>query len=92
MILLALNEKTIETHVGEKIKKADADFTKEVTGFAIGGIPPVGHKHSIHLIFIDEDLLKYETLWAAAGTPYAVFSIMSKNLLSLTHGKIISIT
>ncbi|BCA96395.1 cys-tRNA(pro)/cys-tRNA(cys) deacylase [Legionella antarctica] len=59
-----VNEKTIEHQVGEKIIKADADFTREITGFAIGGVPPIGHKIKITTIFIDEELMKYETLWA----------------------------
>ncbi len=48
-----VNEKVIESHVGEKITKADADFTRDITGFAIGGIPPIGHKQVIDFIFID---------------------------------------
>jgi prolyl-tRNA editing enzyme YbaK/EbsC (Cys-tRNA(Pro) deacylase) len=87
-----VDEKIIESHVGEKITKADADYTREVTGFAIGGIPPVGHKQPIDHIFIDEDLLKFENLWAAAGTPHAVFNLQSKDLLALMAGKVISIT
>lgn len=85
-----VNEKAISKFLGEKIEKADADFTRDVTGFAIGGIPPVGHKQSIHTL-IDEDLLKYETLWAAAGTPHAVFCIEAKDLQALTNGEVISI-
>ena len=86
-----VNEKTIETLVGEKIVKANADFTREITGYAIGGVPPVGHKQIINHIFIDEDLLQYEKLWAAAGTPNAVFSLYSSSIESLTNGKIVSI-
>lgn len=86
-----VNEKTIEKLVGEKIVKADADFTREVTGFAIGGVPPVGHKQIIKHIFIDEDLLKFEKLWAAAGTPNAVFSLGSVDIVNLTGGKVIAI-
>ncbi|MBI2707536.1 MAG: YbaK/EbsC family protein [Proteobacteria bacterium] len=86
-----VNEKVIESHVGEKITKADADFTREVTDFAIGGIPPMGHKKIIDHIFIDEDLLKFDSVWAAAGTPNAVFNLQSKDLLALTAGKVISI-
>ena len=86
-----VNEKVIETHIGEKITKADADFTREITGFAIGGIPPIGHKQKIDLIFIDEDLLKFQSIWAAAGTPNAVFNLQGKDLLAMTSGKVISI-
>ena len=52
-----VNEKIIERWVGEKIVKADAHCTRDITGFAIGGVPPVGHKQTITHIFIDEDLL-----------------------------------
>ena len=85
-----VNEKTIGKEVGEKIVKAEADFIREVTGFAIGGIPPVGHKQVIETL-IDEDLLKLDLLWAAAGTPHAVFKLKASNLVSLTCGKVISV-
>jgi prolyl-tRNA editing enzyme YbaK/EbsC (Cys-tRNA(Pro) deacylase) len=86
-----VNEATIESQVGEKIVKADADFTKEVTGFAIGGIPPVGHAQKIDFIFIDEALLKFDSVWAAAGTPNAVFNLGSRDLLAMTGGTVLSI-
>jgi prolyl-tRNA editing enzyme YbaK/EbsC (Cys-tRNA(Pro) deacylase) len=86
-----VNEKIIESYVGEKIEKANAEFTREVTGFAIGGIPPVGHKQHIDLIFIDEELLKNESVWAAAGTPNAVFKLQSQDLLEMTEGKVVII-
>lgn len=85
-----VNEKAIAALLGERLEKADADFTREVTGFAIGGIPPVGHKQPI-TTFIDEDLLSYKDLWAAAGTPNAVFRLDSHTLMDLTDGKIMSI-
>jgi prolyl-tRNA editing enzyme YbaK/EbsC (Cys-tRNA(Pro) deacylase) len=86
-----VDEKLIESYVGEKITKADADFTKEVTGFAIGGIPPIGHKQKIDLLFIDKNFLKYDSLWATAGTPNAVFNLKGEDLLSMTNGKIVTI-
>ena len=86
-----VNEKAVETQIGEPIVKADANFTEEVTGFAIGGIPPLGHKKQIEHILIDEDLLKYPDLWAAAGTPHAVFNLRAADLQPLTNGKVISI-
>lgn len=85
-----VNEKMLEAIIGEKIIKADADFTRQVTGFAIGGIPPVGHKQVIKT-FIDQDLMNYDELWAAAGTPNAVFCLSNKDLLSLTNGITIAI-
>lgn len=85
-----VNEKTIAKHAGQEIEKADADFTREVTGFAIGGIPPIGHAQKIQT-FIDEDLLKYKEVWAAAGTPHAVFCLESAMLEDLTDGTVIAI-
>jgi prolyl-tRNA editing enzyme YbaK/EbsC (Cys-tRNA(Pro) deacylase) len=86
-----VDEEQIESHVGEKITKADADFVRNTTGFAIGGIPPVGHKNIIDLIYIDEDLITLNEVWAAAGTPNAVFCIKTEDLISATAGKIINI-
>lgn len=85
-----VNEKTIEKEIGMAIVKADADFTREVAGFAIGGVPPVGHKQILDT-FIDKDLLAFDELWAAAGTPNAVFKLYSVDLSRLTSGKVISI-
>lgn len=85
-----VNEKTLSKLLEEKIVKADADFTREHTGFAIGGIPPVGHKQPIET-YIDQDLLQYEELWAAAGTPHAVFKLPSSEVVKLTNGTIVSI-
>ena len=72
--------------VNEPIEKADAEYIRSVTGFAIGGVPPVGHKNPLQTI-IDEDLLTYKTIWAAAGTPFSVFSLESHDLVNLTGGK-----
>ncbi|CEK12336.1 Uncharacterized conserved protein [Legionella pneumophila] len=77
--------------INEDIGKADADFTREITGFAIGGVPPVGHKHVINTVLIDEDLLCYEVLWAAAGTPNAVFSLSPDELKYITNGIVVKI-
>lgn len=86
-----VNERMIETVIGKKIVKADADFTRQVTGFAIGGIPPIGHKQLITTL-IDEDLMKFQEVWAAAGTPHAVFSINAADVPALIHGaKIIAV-
>ena len=85
-----VNEKTIEAIINENIKKADADFTKTVTGFAIGGVPPIGHVQKIKT-FIDEDLLQYKTIWAAAGTPHTVFCLPSSELQRITEGIIVRV-
>ena len=85
-----VNEKTIAALMGEKIEKADADFVRQSTGFVIGGVPPVGHIKDVKT-FIDEDLLQYDKIWAAAGTPNAVFSVTPDDLVRATGGIVISI-
>lgn len=77
--------------VGEAIAMADADYVKDRTGFAIGGVPPVGHAEQIRT-FIDENLLGHEEIWAAAGTPNAVFKLPSSKLPALTQGDVADIT
>ena len=68
-----VNEKKVKEYIGEKLGKADADFVREHTGFAIGGVPPVGHIKPI-TTYIDEDLMQYDEIWAAAGTPNSVLN------------------
>lgn len=85
-----VNEKKISGFLGEPIERADADFVHEKTGFAIGGVPPVGHSEKLQT-FIDKDLLQYETIWAAGGNPNAVFQLTPAELVKGTGGKVVSI-
>jgi prolyl-tRNA editing enzyme YbaK/EbsC (Cys-tRNA(Pro) deacylase) len=85
-----INEEKIHNIVGEPIKKADADFVREATGFAIGGVPPIGHLGAT-ITIIDEDLLKLDEIWAAAGTPNAVFKLSPANLVRMTGGRVMPI-
>jgi prolyl-tRNA editing enzyme YbaK/EbsC (Cys-tRNA(Pro) deacylase) len=85
-----VKEKRIEAALGERLGRADADFVRERTGFAIGGVPPVGHA-TRPVAFIDRDLLQYAEIWAAAGTPYAVFPLTPEDLVRLTGGRVIEI-
>jgi len=85
-----INEKRIEELISEPLGKADADFVRQKTGFVIGGVPPVGHLEKME-IFIDEDLFRYEEIWAAAGTPNAVFKLTPSDLVKMTGGRIIPI-
>ena len=75
---------------GEPIGKADAAFVRESTGFAIGGVAPLGHPDRL-ATFIDEDLLKYDELWAAAGTPTALFRLTPEELRMMTGGRIATV-
>lgn len=70
-----------------RIERADADRVREATGFAIGGVPPVGHATALET-FVDEDLLVYDTVYAAAGTPTAIFPIEPKALVQATSGRV----
>ena len=72
---------------GVNLAKADADFVRQQTGFTIGGVPPVGHSQPLDT-FIDADLLAYDHLWAAAGTPHAVFQLTPDNLVRITGGQV----
>ncbi len=85
-----VNEKKIATLISEPLSKADADFVRAKTGFAIGGVPPVGHAQSIR-IFIDEDLLQYNEIWGAAGTPRAVFKLTPQELQKITGGQVVAV-
>jgi prolyl-tRNA editing enzyme YbaK/EbsC (Cys-tRNA(Pro) deacylase) len=76
--------------VGEKIEKPDAEFVREKTGFAIGGVPPVGHA-TPPVTIVDEDLLRLDELWAAAGHPHAVFKLTPAQLVALTGGTVASV-
>lgn len=85
-----VNEAKIEALIGEPLGKADADFVRQHTGFAIGGVPPVGHSERLDT-FIDDDLFQYEQIWAAAGTPHAVFRLTPADLIRITGGKMVDI-
>jgi len=84
------NEKRIAEFISEPLGKADADYVRRKTGFVIGGVPPIGHLEKLE-IFIDEDLLQYNEIWAAAGTPNAVFKLTPSDLIKMTDGRVVSI-
>jgi Cys-tRNA(Pro) deacylase len=85
-----VNEKYVGHLLGEKLSMADAETVRRVTGFAIGGVPPVGHDTRLDT-YIDQDLLDYEVIWAAAGTPFAVFELTPTNLVRITGGTVIQV-
>jgi prolyl-tRNA editing enzyme YbaK/EbsC (Cys-tRNA(Pro) deacylase) len=82
-----VNEALIAEYVGEAIEKADAAYVREKTGFVIGGVAPLGHAEPI-LTIIDEDLFAFDELWAAAGTPNAVFKLTASSLAQVTGGTV----
>jgi len=71
---------------GEPIEKADAAFVRRATGFAIGGVAPVGHPAPLRT-FVDESLAAWQQLWAAAGHPHTVFRLTYAELLRITGGR-----
>ncbi|MCD4673212.1 MAG: YbaK/EbsC family protein [Anaerolineaceae bacterium] len=85
-----VNEKTLAKLAGEPIRRAHPNFVRQRTGFAVGGVPPLGHSEPLQP-FIDEDLHQFDEIWAAAGTPHAVFCLKSVDLQPLTGGKVVSI-
>jgi len=86
-----VNEHRMSELIGEQIGKATPEFVRESTGFGIGGVPPVGHGNPLET-WIDRDLLQFDIIWAAAGTPFTVFSIRPNQLQSITAGRIESVT
>jgi len=80
-----VDERKVGALVGEKIVRADADFVRDKTGFAIGGVPPLGHAEPL-LTLIDESLGAFAEIWAAAGAPNAVFRLTPADLVRLTGG------
>jgi Cys-tRNA(Pro) deacylase len=74
--------------VGRKqVERADADATKAITGFSIGGVPPFGHVSRLP-IYVDEDLTRFDVVWAAAGTPFAVFAVTPEDLVRVSQGTV----
>jgi prolyl-tRNA editing enzyme YbaK/EbsC (Cys-tRNA(Pro) deacylase) len=82
-----VDEAALSALAGESIEQASPGFVRERTGFAIGGVPPLGHAEALST-WIDEDLLQYDAIWAAAGTPNAVFKLDPSTLADLTDGTI----
>jgi prolyl-tRNA editing enzyme YbaK/EbsC (Cys-tRNA(Pro) deacylase) len=85
-----VDEKLVAAALGDRIAKADAAFVRDKTGFAIGGVAPVGHTEK-PVTLIDEDLLGHAEIWAAAGTPNSVFRLTPQALVAMTGGRVTAI-
>lgn len=85
-----VDEKLVAKAIGEKIRRPDADFVRNASGFAIGGIPPFGHATAI-ATWIDRDLLQFSRIFAAAGTPNAIFAIAPAELQRLASAQAIQV-
>jgi prolyl-tRNA editing enzyme YbaK/EbsC (Cys-tRNA(Pro) deacylase) len=82
------DEGRLEAEFGSPVTRADAAFAREATGFSIGGVPPLGHPAPLRTL-VDEDLLAFDVVWAAAGTPHAVFPIEPHALAELAGGRVV---
>ena len=85
-----VNESRIAGLLAEPVDKADADFVRARTGFAIGGVAPVGHPEPLTTL-IDEDLLAWEEIWAAAGHPNTVVRLAPADLVRMTDGRVVGV-
>jgi prolyl-tRNA editing enzyme YbaK/EbsC (Cys-tRNA(Pro) deacylase) len=83
-----VDERIIANLVGEPIGKADADYVREMSGYVIGGVPPLAHRVAPR-VFLDQDLFQYEEAWAAAGTPFEIFCVTGPELEQMTNGQVI---
>ena len=85
-----VDEKKVEAHVGSKIGRADAEFVKSRTGFSIGGVAPLAHA-TPPVTLIDQDLLRFDVVWAAAGHPNGVFPLHPSDLQRLTGAPVVDV-
>lgn len=88
-----LDEKKLAAWLGvgrKQVRRADADSVRRLTGYAIGGVPPFGHDTPLRVV-IDADLMQFDAVWAAAGTPHAVFMIRPPALLKVTGGTVLDL-
>ena len=85
--LSRVSESRLAEHVGEPVERAPAEWVREQTGFAIGGVPPIGHAGELRTV-ADDSLVSLEVLWAAAGTPHAVFPLSGGELVALTGAEL----
>ena len=85
-----VDERRLGELVGEPVGRADADAVRAATSFAIGGVPPVGHAEPLETL-VDSDLLRYDEVWAAAGTPRDVFAIAPAELVRVSGGRVAAV-
>lgn len=85
-----VDEKAAAARIGEPLQRPDAQYVRQVTGFAIGGIPPLGHDTPLETL-MDEALLAYDIVWAAAGTPDAVFAVAPGRLAAAIEARTIRV-
>ena len=81
LLCLCAGDRRVDTaKLGAQVRQAKGDEVREATGFAIGGVPPIGHDRPVRTV-VDKSLRRFETVWCAAGTPHAVFSVATETLI-----------
>lgn len=85
-----VDEQAVAAELGESLVRPKADAVRALTGFAIGGVPPLGHATPL-ATYIDRDLLQYDVVWAAAGTPRAVFAVDPQALQKAADARVIAV-
>ncbi len=88
---LRVSTDKVRALVGAKVSRADADAVKRLTGYAIGGVPPLAHDTPVRVL-MDPHLLEFDTVWAAAGTPHEVFGIAPDELQRITRAEVADVT
>jgi Cys-tRNA(Pro) deacylase len=86
-----LDERRLAAAAGEPVTKADAETARAATGYAIGGVPPFGHATDVP-VFMDQDLMRYGVVWAAAGRPDSVFEIKPERLRNLSNATVLDLS
>lgn len=85
-----VDESKVAAVLGERLGRADPDFVRVATGYAIGGVAPIGHTTD-PAVFLDADLMALDRIWCAAGTPNAVFELTPADLLAMTGGTVLDL-
>ena len=85
-----LDPRKLAAALGEAVARADADFVRATTGFAIGGVPPLGHATPVD-VFMDADLFRFDEIWAAAGSPFSVFAIEPARLRDASGARVMAL-
>jgi prolyl-tRNA editing enzyme YbaK/EbsC (Cys-tRNA(Pro) deacylase) len=82
LLCLCAGDRRVDTaKLGDEVRQAKADEVRESTGFAVGGVPPLGHDRPVRTV-VDDSLRRFETVWCAGGTPHAVFPVATAELIA----------
>ncbi|TBW37418.1 YbaK/EbsC family protein [Siculibacillus lacustris] len=85
-----VDEKAVAASIGEALKRTDAEDVRALTGYAIGGVPPLGHANPL-TVFMDRDLLAHDVVWAAGGTPFTVFAVAPAALAAAVGARVVAV-